>query len=220
MWPDCTRAVARSHERELRTPMTHNAAPGARLERSVLIVPASNPRMIEKAASRAHVIHSLLHLDFGDSLRMFRINALDTPFACRDLIEVVDAAGDRLDLVVVSKVERAEDVYVVETLLAQIEMAKGLAHRIGIEVQIETALGCLNAGVIAARSERVEAILYGPGAIVMGPARLHICLGYPPHHAGCLRSAASHRYDPGRIPSRTNGITTLSNTSGSSNCGV
>src|SRR4051812_34132565 len=113
------------------------AEPAARLERSVLIVPGSNPRMIEKAAasaadavcidledavapsekaaSRAHVIHALTHLDFGDSLRMFRINALDTPFAYRDLIEVVEAAGDRLDLIVVPKVERAEDVYVVET---------------------------------------------------------------------------------------------------------
>ncbi len=159
--------------------------PAARLERSVLVTPASNARMIEKAAtsaadavcidledavapsekeaSRANVIHALTHCDFGDSLRMYRINALDTPYAYRDLIEVVEAAGDRLDLVVVPKVERAEDVYVIETLLRQIEMAKGFANRIGIEVQIETALGCVNANAIAACSRRVEAILYGPG---------------------------------------------------------
>lgn len=157
----------------------------ARLERSVLVTPASNARMIEKAAasgadavcidledavapsekeaSRANVIHALIHNDFGDSLRMYRINALDTPYAYRDLIEVVEAAGDHLDLVVVPKVERAEDVYVIETLLRQIEMAKGLINRIGIEVQIETALGCVNANAIAACSQRVEAILYGPG---------------------------------------------------------
>jgi len=87
--------------------------PAARLERSVLLVPASNARMIEKAAtsaadavcidledavapsekeaSRANVIHALMYLDFGHSLRMFRMNALDTPFAYRDLIEVVEA---------------------------------------------------------------------------------------------------------------------------------
>ncbi len=157
----------------------------ARLERSVLVTPASNARMIEKAAasgadavcidledavapsekeaSRANVIHALIHNDFGDSLRMYRINALDTPYAYRDLIEVVEVAGDHLDLVVVPKVERAEDVYVIETLLRQIEMAKGLTNRIGIEVQIETALGCVNANAIAACSQRVEAILYGPG---------------------------------------------------------
>lgn len=157
----------------------------ARLERSVLVTPASNPRMIEKAAaagadavcidledavapsekaaSRAHVIDALMHHDFGHSLRMFRMNALDTPFAYRDLIEVVEAAGDHLDLVVVPKVERAEDVYVIETLLRQIEMAKGFPNRVGIEVQIETALGCVNAYAIAACSARVEAIIYGSG---------------------------------------------------------
>ncbi len=156
-----------------------------RLERSVLLVPASNPRMIEKAvasaadavcidledavapsekeASRAHVIHALHTLNFGHSLRMYRINALDTPYAYRDLIEIVEAAGDRLDLVVVPKVERAEDVYVIETLLRQIAMAKGFHNQIGIEVQIETALGCVNANAIAACSAQVEAILYGPG---------------------------------------------------------
>src|SRR3954454_3146333 len=155
------------------------------LTRSMLFVPASRPEMIQKAsrsaadavcldledsvsanekvAGRANVVHALQQIDFGRRIRMVRVNALDTPFAYRDLIEVVEAAGDRLDLIVVPKVERAEDVYVVETLLAQVEMPKGFAHRIGIEVQIETALGCLNAGAIAARSERVEAILYGPG---------------------------------------------------------
>jgi citrate lyase beta subunit len=159
--------------------------PATRLERSVLVTPASNPRMIEKAAaatadaicidledavapsekeaSRANVIDALQRLDFGQSLRMFRMNALDTPFAYRDLIEVVEAAGDRLDLFVVPKVERAEDVYVIETLLRQIEMAKGFANRVGIEVQIETALGCVHANAIAACSSRVEAMIYGSG---------------------------------------------------------
>jgi len=50
----------------------------------------------EKEASRANVIHALMHLDFGHSLRMYRINALDTPYAYRDLIEIVEAAGDHL----------------------------------------------------------------------------------------------------------------------------
>ena len=151
----------------------------------MLLVPASNPGMIakaaasdadavcidledavapsEKEASRAHVIHALTHLDFGHSLRMFRMNALDTPFAYRDLIEVVEAAGDQLDLVMLPKADRPEDVYVVETLLAQIEMAKGFTNRIGIEAQIETALGCVNVNAIAACSARVETLIYGPG---------------------------------------------------------
>ena len=158
--------------------------PAARLERSVLLVPASNPRMIEmaaasnadavcidledavapseKEASRAHVIHALRELDFGDSLRLFRMNALDTPYAYRDLIEVVEGAGDRLDLVMLPKADRPEDVYVVATLLAQIETAKGFANRIGIEAQIETAMGCINVNAIAA-APRVETLIYGPG---------------------------------------------------------
>jgi citrate lyase beta subunit len=165
--------------------MIHDNAPAARLERSVLLVPASNPGMIakaavsdadavcidledavapsEKEASRVHVIHALTHLDFGHSLRLFRMNALDTPFAYRDLIEVVEAAGDHLDLVMLPKADRPEDVYVVATLLGQIEMAKGFTNRIGIEAQIETALGCVNVNAIAACSARVETLIYGPG---------------------------------------------------------
>lgn len=155
-----------------------------RLERSVLSTPASNPRMIakaaasaadavcidledavapsEKEASRAHVIAALRDLDWGPRLRLFRMNALDTPWAYRDLIEVVEGAGACLDLVMVPKVNRPEDVSFVETLLAQIEMACGLPHRIGIEVQIETAMGYLNLPAIAACSARVETIIYGP----------------------------------------------------------
>ncbi|MGI8856308.1 MAG: HpcH/HpaI aldolase/citrate lyase family protein [Thermomicrobiales bacterium] len=165
--------------------MSASTEPSARLERSVLLVPASNPGMIakaaasdadavcidledavapsEKEASRAHVIHAFTHLDFGHSLRMFRMNALDTPFAYRDLIEVVEAAGDHLDLIMLPKADRPEDVYVVETLLTQIEMAKGFSNRIGIEAQIETALGCINVNAIAACSARVETLIYGPG---------------------------------------------------------
>ncbi len=154
--------------------------------RSYLIAPASNPAMLAKAAasdadavcldledavapevkeeSRAHVVAALRDLDFGRRLRLIRINALDTPYAYRDLIEVVEAAGDRLDLVIVPKVERAADVAFVDTLLTQIELRQGLAvGRIGIEAQIETARGCVNADVIAAASPRLDALIFGMG---------------------------------------------------------
>ncbi|HEX5501062.1 MAG TPA: CoA ester lyase [Thermomicrobiales bacterium] len=161
------------------------AAPPERLERSVLIVPASNEAMIakaaraaadavcldledavapnEKEASRANVARAFRDLDFGRKLRAFRVNGLDTPFGYRDLIDVVEAAGDRIDLVVVPKVDRPEDVYVVATLLAGIAAHQGFPDRIGIEAQIETALGCVNADAIAAASPRLEALVYGPG---------------------------------------------------------
>jgi citrate lyase beta subunit len=157
----------------------------ARLTRSYLLVPASNPAMIAKAArsaadavcidledavapdqkeaSRAHVVQALRELDWGPRLRLYRINGLDTPFAYRDLIEVVEAAGARLDLVVVPKVNRPEDVAFVDTLLTQIELRQSFTRRIGIEAQIETALGCVNAAAIAAASPRLDALIFGMG---------------------------------------------------------
>jgi len=108
-----------------------------RLERATLIVPASNPRMIEKTAAaeadavcidledavaptmkdeaQKHVIAALNALDFGGKLRQVRSNGLDTPFAYRDLIEVVEAAGDKLDPIVLPKASRREDVAFVAT---------------------------------------------------------------------------------------------------------
>jgi len=117
----------------------------------------------EKEASRANVARAYRELDFGNKLRMFRMNGLDTHFAYRDLVEIVEAAGDRIDLVVVPKVNRPEDIYVVETLLGQIESYKSYSRPIGIEALIETALGCLNIREIAACSERLEGFVYGPG---------------------------------------------------------
>ena len=156
-----------------------------RPERSVLAVPASNWRMVEKAvasaadvvcldledavapsekaASRQHVIRAVRELDWGSKPRFFRMNALDTPFFYRDLVEIVEAVGDRLDLILVPKVNRPEDVIVVETLLTQIEAAVGVARPIGIEIQIETAAGLISCERIAHASPRIEAIVFGPG---------------------------------------------------------
>lgn len=156
-----------------------------KLERSVLLAPGSNWNMIqktaaasadavcidledavapeEKGASRGNVIRAYRELDFGGKLRMFRMNGLDTPFAYRDLVEIVEAAGDHIDLIVVPKVGRPEDVHFVDTLLGQIESYKGYARQIGIEALIETAQGCVNIREIAASSARLQGFVYGPG---------------------------------------------------------
>jgi citrate lyase beta subunit len=156
-----------------------------RLERSVLLAPASNWKMLQKAAaaqadavcidledavaleekeaSRQNVIRAYTELDFGNKLKIYRINGLDTGFAYRDVTEVVEAAGDRIDLIVVPKVNCPEDVYFVETLLRQIESYKNIKRQIGIEAQIETAAGCVNIREIAASSDRLEGLIYGPG---------------------------------------------------------
>ncbi|MEA2530240.1 MAG: malyl-CoA/(S)-citramalyl-CoA lyase [Thermomicrobiales bacterium] len=172
-----------------------------RTERSELAVPASNPRMIDKALAsdadvafldledavapsekphaRAHVIAALLDKDWHGKPGAYRINALDSPFCYRDLIEVVEAAGDRLDFVVVPKVNRPEDVHVVATLLGQIEQSVGIDRRIGIEVQIETAEGLINSERIAAASPRVEAIIFGPGDYAASVAMPLTQIGVP-----------------------------------------
>ena len=155
----------------------------------MLFVPANQPRMIakaaassadavcidledgvplaEKAASRTEVIRALRELDFGPRLRMFRMNGLDTPFAYRDLIDVVEAAGGHLDLVMLPKAAGAGDVEFVDRLLSQIESGRGWPARplggIGIEAQIESAAGFVNCREIAAASPRLEALIFGAG---------------------------------------------------------
>ena len=157
----------------------------ARLERSTLIVPASNPAMIAKAAAaqadavcidcedavapdskadaRGHAVHALTTLDFGGKLRLVRINGLDTPFAYRDLVDIVEGAGAHLDRIVVPKVGGRDEVRFVSTLLAQIETACGLKSPIGIEALIETAAGVLNIHEIVAADPRLQALIYGSG---------------------------------------------------------
>jgi citrate lyase beta subunit len=156
-----------------------------RLTRSELYVPASKPAMIHKAAAsaadavcidledsvtpeekapcRANVIRALKEIDFGRRARIVRINGLDTPFAYRDLVEVVEGAAERIDVVMVPKVGSARDVHFVETMLAQIELQVRLTRPIGLEVQIETASGFLNAREIASASPRLEAMIFGAG---------------------------------------------------------
>ena len=156
-----------------------------RIERSMLYVPAAKWDMIkkasaseadavcidledsvpvnEKASARANVARAFNDLDFGRRTRVFRINGLDTPFAYRDVIEIVEAAGAKIDVIMVPKIQAASDVAFVATLLTQIEKHKQFANRIGIEVQIETAAGFLYVREIAQASPRLEGLIFGSG---------------------------------------------------------
>lgn len=160
-------------------------APPDRAIRSMLFVPGSRPDMIakaarsdadavcldledsvtpaEKPASRAHVVRALRELDFGGRARLVRVNALDTSFAYRDLVEVVEGAGAHLDAVMVPKVGSARDVWFVDTLLSQIEAHAGLATPIGVEAQIESAAGYMSLKEIAGAAPRLRSLIFGPG---------------------------------------------------------
>jgi malyl-CoA/(S)-citramalyl-CoA lyase len=90
-----------------------------------------------------------------------RINGLDTHYMYRDVVDVVEQAGERLDLIMVPKVGTAADVYAVDMMVTQIEDAKGYKKRIGFEHIIETALGMQNVSEIAAASKRNESLHFG-----------------------------------------------------------
>jgi citrate lyase beta subunit len=154
-----------------------------RLRRSVLSVPGSSDKMIrkglelpadeimldledgvaleEKEGARSRIIRALKDHDWGDRVRAYRINGLDTPFAYRDIIDVVEQAGEGIDVIVIPKVEKAADVQFVAQLLSQIEMNVGLKKTIGLEASIETALGMLNVKEIAFASPRLETLVFG-----------------------------------------------------------
>ncbi len=156
-----------------------------RLQRSELAVPGSNPSMIQKAAdsgvdcvfldledavappekvqARANVIEALNDIDWrakGKTM-CIRINGLDTHYMYRDVVEIVEQAGQHLDTILVPKVGVPADLYTVETMVSQIEKAMGFTHRIGLEALIETALGMANVEAIAAAPGRLEALHFG-----------------------------------------------------------
>ena len=115
----------------------------------------------EKEEARKHVIRALTHHDWSRCAVSVRINGLDTPYCYRDIVEVVEQAGKRIDTLLIPKVNAPADILFVATLLAQIESSKGLKP-IGIHALIETARGMANIEDIAATCpERLEALVFG-----------------------------------------------------------
>ena len=156
-----------------------------RIARAILVVPASSPAMIAKAAAsdadqicidledavapdqkapaRQTVIDALRSLDFAGKTRSIRINGIDTAFAYRDLAEIVEQAGQQLDTIVVPKASGADEIRFVGQMLDQIEAACGIARPIGLEALIETAAGVLNIREVVQASGRLESLIFGSG---------------------------------------------------------
>jgi malyl-CoA/(S)-citramalyl-CoA lyase len=154
-----------------------------RLNRSELAVPGSSPQLFAKAAAsaadvifldledavapdkkeeaRRNVIQAVGDIDWGDKTLSVRINGLDTQYMYRDVVDLLEQASDRLDLIMIPKVGTAADVYAVDMLVTQIETAKGRRKRVGFEHIIETALGMTNVDAIAAASRRNESLHFG-----------------------------------------------------------
>ncbi|MCL2790425.1 MAG: CoA ester lyase [Desulfobulbus sp.] len=115
----------------------------------------------EKINARAQVIDSLLHLDWSQKTVTVRINALDTPFAYRDLLEVAEQAGRIVDAIVIPKVNHPGDIYFADRLLDGVELSHKIPLPIGIEASIETAEGLLQATDIVRASSRVRTLVFG-----------------------------------------------------------
>jgi citrate lyase subunit beta / citryl-CoA lyase len=117
-----------------------------------------------KVEARQGVIHALTELTWGDRPPAYRCNGLDTPYFYRDIIDIVEAAGSAVGTIVVPKVNRAEDLIVVDTLLHGIELSLGLTlGSIKLHALIESAQGLINVERIALATPRLEALVFGPG---------------------------------------------------------
>ena len=118
---------------------------------------------LEKEAARPKVVDAIKNQDWGDRVLCVRVNAWDTEWTAFDVIEVVGNAGERLDEIMLPKVQSAAEVVALDLLLTQVEAKAGLPPgHIGIEAQIETARGIINVEEICAASPRLETIILGP----------------------------------------------------------
>ncbi len=115
----------------------------------------------DKPAARANVIEAVGAVDWGTKTLSVRINGLDTPFWYRDVVDILEHAGERIDRIMIPKVGTAGDLYAVDALVTAVEAATGRTKRLGFEVIIETALGFANVREIAAASPRLQAMSIG-----------------------------------------------------------
>jgi citrate lyase subunit beta / citryl-CoA lyase len=156
-----------------------------RSRRSNLAVPGSSPKMLDKARglpadqifldledavapiakpdARKSIVAALNEGGFEGKVRTVRVNDWTTQWTYADVVEVVEGAGTNLDAIMLPKVQTADQVVALDLLLTQIEKSSGYdVGRIGIEAQIENALGLVNVDAIASASPRVETVIFGP----------------------------------------------------------
>lgn len=183
--------------------------------RSLLSVPATSRRMVEKGAAseadalfldledavapgekeaaRGRVVAAFREVDFCGKARVFRMNALDTPYFYGDVIEVVEGAGEKVDAIVVPKVRRAGDLYALDVLLSAVEAGRGLeVGSVTLEAQIESAEGLENVSEIARASGRLTGLHFGPGDFAASVGAPQASIGvkdrwdeaYPGHRFG------------------------------------
>jgi citrate lyase subunit beta/citryl-CoA lyase len=198
-----------------------------RSRRSVLAVPGSSPRFLDKAqglaadevfldledavapdakaAARRNVVAALTTGDWGSKVRAVRVNGATSQWAYRDVIEVVEQAGSHLDVIVLPKVSSAAHLNWLDLLLGQIEQQAGWpAGQIGIEAQIEDARGLAEVDTIAAASSRLEALVFGPADFMASIGMRSLQIGAQP--AGYAGDAFSYPKMRLLVAARSHGL--------------
>ena len=154
-----------------------------RVNRSQLFVPGSKPDLFKKAsesnadiicldledavapqdkeAAKQNVIKVLNDHDFGTKTISVRINGLDTHYCYRDVVDLMENTGERLDLIMIPKVGVPEDVYAIDMLVTQIEDKTNREKKIGFELIVETSMGITNLDRIITGSKRIESLHFG-----------------------------------------------------------
>ncbi|MBC7155636.1 MAG: CoA ester lyase [Rhodobacteraceae bacterium] len=150
----------------------------------------------DKAAARTNVIAATRDVDWGDKYLSVRINGLDTEWWYRDVVDLLEQAGDRLDQIMIPKVGCAADVYAVDALVTAVERAKGRTRPITLEVIIETAAGIAHVEEIAASSPRLQAMSLGAADFAASMGMQTTGIGGTQENYYMLHEGARHWSDP------------------------
>ena len=170
--------------------MAASAADGVNLDLEDSVPPADKPQ------ARANIIAAISGVDWGRKTLSVRINALDTPYWYRDVVDLLEQAGPRLDLLMIPKVGCAADVYAVDALVTAVERAMGRDRPVGFEVIIESAAGISHVDEIAAASPRLQAMSLGAADFAASMGMQTTGIGGTQEDYYMLHAGARHWADP------------------------
>ncbi len=150
----------------------------------------------DKDKARAAVIAATRDVDWGRKHLSVRINGLDSPWWYRDVVDLLEQAGDRLDQIMIPKVGCAADIYAVDALVTAIERAKGRTRPISFEVIIESAAGIAHVEEIAAASPRLQAMSLGAADFAASMGMQTTGIGGTQENYYMIREGARYWADP------------------------
>ncbi len=150
----------------------------------------------DKATARANVVAATRDVDWGNKVVSVRINGLDTPWWYRDVVDLLELGGERLDLIMIPKVGCAADLYAVDALVTAVERAMGRTKPIGFEVIIESAAGISHVEEIAAASPRLQAMSLGAADFAASMGMQTTGIGGTQENYYMLHEGAKHWPDP------------------------